>query len=258
MENSKKTLDFSSRLYVLAAVLVAGAFIFWGSQAITTIMSWVVGYGPREVNITAEGKATVSPDVALISLGVKTEGQKVEEIVAENNTKMNAIIAAIKGLGVEPKDIQTTSYSLTPRYDYLENKGQVFRGYVLSQQIKVKVRDFAKIGDVLEKSTAGGANLVGDLQFTIDDLAKVKERAMADAISKAKEKANAISTASGLKLKKLVNVYESNSAYSRTDSNVAGIGYAESAKIMSVASAPSIQSGEQEITVDITLTYRIK
>ncbi|MCL5010763.1 MAG: SIMPL domain-containing protein [Patescibacteria group bacterium] len=258
MENSKKTLDLSSRLYVLAIVLVAGAFIFWGTQALTGLMGWIVGYGPREVNITAEGKATASPDVALISLGVKTEGQKVATIVTENNSKMNSIIAGVEDLGVEAKDIQTTNYSLTPRYDYLENQGQVFRGYTLSQQIKVKVRDFSKIGDVLEKSTAEGANIVGDLQFTIDDLTKIKEQAMANAIAKAKAKAAAISTASGLKLKKLVNVYESNGVYPQVYDSAAGIGYAESAKVMPTAPAPRIQSGEQEVTVDITLTYRVR
>ncbi|MEK9153663.1 MAG: SIMPL domain-containing protein, partial [Patescibacteria group bacterium] len=86
-------------------------------------------------------------------------------------------------MGIEQKDLQTINYSLPPQYDYTDKGERVFRGYTLSQEIKVKIRDFAKAGDVLEKATSLGANLAGDLQFTIDDPAIAKAAQTIDQIN---------------------------------------------------------------------------
>lgn len=247
-----KQIDFSKRIFILAAIIVVGLIGLWTVQSISSLWGWIGGYGPREISITAEGKATVVPDIALLRAGVTTEGSAVEKIVAENNTKMNAIIEAIKGLGVEEKDIKTTNYSLTPRYDWLET-GRVFRGYTLNQEISIKVRDFEKIGDVLEVSTSNGGNLIGNLQFTVDDQEKVKALALEDAIANAKEKAQSIAQASGLKLKKVVNIYESGVT------PYYGVGGAMTMDAkMESSVAPPIQAGEQEITVNVTLIYRVR
>ncbi|MDP2951394.1 MAG: SIMPL domain-containing protein [bacterium] len=250
-----KQIDFSKRMFVLAAVVVVGLIGLWTVQSISSLMGWFSGYGPKEISISAEGKATIVPDVALIRAGITTEGKDIETIVNENNTKMNAIIEAVKGLGVESKDIQTTNYSLTPRYDYLET-GRYFRGYTLNQEIAIKVRDFTKVGDVLELSVSKGGNLIGNLQFTVDDMDKVKAVALENAIANAKEKAQSIAKASGLKLKKIINIYESGATpyygYGM------GGGVTMDVKMESAIVAPTIEAGEQEVTVSVTLTYRIR
>jgi len=202
-QNENKFIGLSKPLLILAIVLVAGQMIFWGAQTYNTIWSTTNSY-PREISITAQGQAISSPDVAVVRVGVKTEGMKIAVVAKENNEKMNAILTALMALGIDKKDIQTINYSLNPQYDYTDKGERVFKGYALSQEIKIKIRDFAKAGDVLEKSTALGANLVGDLQFTIDDPVIATAAALQDAISKAKVKAQKISSASGLKLKKIV------------------------------------------------------
>ena len=167
-QNENKFIGLSKPLLILAIVLVAGQMIFWGAQTYNTIWSTTNSY-PREISITAQGQAISSSDVAVVRVGVKTEGMKIAVVAKENNEKMNAILTALMALGIDKKDIQTINYSLNPQYDYTDKGERVFKGYALSQEIKIKIRDFAKAGDVLEKSTALGANLVGDLQFTIDD-----------------------------------------------------------------------------------------
>ncbi|OIO46316.1 hypothetical protein COU05_00440 [bacterium (Candidatus Gribaldobacteria) CG10_big_fil_rev_8_21_14_0_10_37_21] len=251
----QKQIDFSKRVFILTAIVVVGLIGLWTVQSINSLMGWFSSHTPREISVFAEGKATIVPDVALIRAGVTTEGKDIEIIVNENNTKMNAIIEMIKSLGVEAKDIQTTNYSLTQRYDYLET-GRYFRGYTLNQEIAIKVRDFTKVGDVLEVSVSKGGNLIGSLQFTVDDMDKVKALALEDAITNAKQKAQSIAKASGLKLKKIINIYESGVTpyygYSM------GGGVAMDAKMESGIAVPQIEAGEQEITVSVTLTYRIK
>ena len=252
-----KQIGLSKSLLILAIVLVVGQVCYWGVQAYSAIWGTTGNYS-REISVTAQGKAISAPDVAVVRVGVKTEGMKVATVVQENNEKMNAVLAALKDLKIASKDIQTINYSLNPQYDYTDKGERVFKGYALNQEVKVKIRDFAKAGDVLEKATGLGANLVGDLQFTIDDPATAKAAALQDAIGKAKAKGREISLASGLKLKKIVNIYEDYNQYPQYSSSV-GLGGGEAFLMKATAAAaPDIQAGEQEITVNVTLVYRVK
>ncbi|OGZ70211.1 MAG: hypothetical protein A2904_00615, partial [Candidatus Staskawiczbacteria bacterium RIFCSPLOWO2_01_FULL_33_9] len=207
---------------------------------------------PQEITVTGEGKIFLKPDVALVSLGVKTEEQKSVDAVNKNNEKMNAVIKAIKDLGVDEKDIKTSAYSLYPVYNYIES-GRVFIGYSLDQQISVKVRDFDKISDVLDKATAQGANTISDLQFTVDDLEKARAEAREKAIEQAKGKAFVLANQAGLKIIKLVNISE---GYAPSPQPIYGMGGASAVK--EVSFAPDIQPGQSEINTTIYLTYRVR
>jgi uncharacterized protein YggE len=121
--------------------------------------------------------------------------------------------------------------------------------------VQVKIRDFTKIGDVLSKATAAGANQVGDLQFTIDNPEQFRDKARADAIKQAKTNAQNLASESGVNLGKIINVYENNYTVPQVYNSMAkglGAGVAESAP------TPTIQPGQQEIDVTINLTYQVK
>ncbi|MGB9743450.1 MAG: SIMPL domain-containing protein [Minisyncoccales bacterium] len=251
METNIKKIEISSRLFLISAILICGIIIAIGADIIYKF--WPPDYY-REISVAAEGKVFAQPDIAVLELGVKTEGSAVEKVVKENTEKMNAILGEIKNLGVEEKDIQTTKYNLSPDYDWTEKGERIFKGYVLEQQINVKIRDFEKIGQIIEKATARGANLVGGLNFSIDNPEELRAKAREEAIKKAKEKANEIAKQSGIKLKKLVNIYEGQYYWpTRTESLSK-----ESAVAPGFGLAPEIQTGQLEITVQVTLVYRIK
>jgi len=123
----------------------------------------------------------------------------------------------------------------------------------LEQDVQVKIRNFTKIGDILSQATSKGANLAGDLQFTIDNPEQFKEEARAKAIAQAKANARNLAKESGINLGKIINVYE----------NYYPIAYNTSIKAMGggipdSAPVPTIQPGQQEIDVTINLTYQVK
>jgi len=213
---------------------------------------------PEVISVSGEGKASIVPDVAWVNLGITTEGNKVETIVKTNSEKMNAIIEQAKALGIDEKDLKTKSYSLYPRYEWTETGNRIAKGYTLTQTIEVKIRDFSKIGNVLEVASQNGVTNVGELTFSIEDLEKAKSIAREKAINQAKEKANLISKQTGLKFKKITSIYENNEAYPYQAYDSSGMGGTASFKEMSSSVAPAIQTGQQEITVKITLNYRVK
>ena len=117
-----------------------------------------------------------------------------------------------------------------------------------------KIRDFTKIGDVLSQSTTAGANLVGDLQFTIDNPEQFKEQARALAIKQAKTNANNLAKESGIDLGKIINVYE---GYNSVQPVMYDSAKAMGGGVSASAPTPTIQPGQQEIDVTINLTYKI-
>jgi hypothetical protein len=250
-----KKMELKEKTFLAVVCLAA---IFLAIQAVSAFIAYE-GLGkntPREIVVSANGSAFIVPDIALMQLGVTTEGFDIGKITAENTDKMNKVISEVKAAGVDEKDIKTTNYSLSPKYDYSRG-AQIFKGYTLNQQVTVKVRNFGKIGDILGKATKGGANLIGDFQFTIEDENSAKQLARTDAIQKAKAQAESIVQQTGLKLIKVVNVYEN--GYSSSVPN-----YYSSAKAMDSSSAgggiavADVQPGQQEVSISINLVYQVK
>lgn len=247
-----KKIDFADRPFIVLKILVMGILFFLGAKLYIDFKNLPVNF-PQQISVSAEGKSSAVPDIAQVRLGVETEGLVVKNVIGENSEKMNALLKEIKALGIEEKDIKTSRYNLAPRYEFTKNGERIFKGYVLNNEITVKVRKFEKLGDVLDKSSQVGANVIGDLQFTIEDLEKIRETARKEAIDEAKTKAKKIAEQTGLKLVKLVNVYENftppiASPYVLTKEAVGG----------GFAAAPEIRPGEEEISVTVTLVYQIK
>lgn len=202
--------------------------------------------------IAAEGKVTALPDIASVSVGVQTEQKNVSEAQSENTRKMNAIIAKLKDLGVAKEDIKTTNYSIYPLYDY-PNGRQVARGYSVSQNVDVKIRKLDSIGQVLAAVGELGANQVGGVTFTIDDPEELRQQARMKGLGAAKQKAQALAEAAGVRLGKVVGFSESVGGYYPPPI------YAKALEAYGGAGgpAPSIEQGSQEVIVNVSVSYEI-
>ena len=252
MEEQTKQLDLSNKVYKLVVAIIILVALFYAGNLYQSFQTLPQNY-PQEISVSGQGKIYAKPDVAVLVLGSKDSGFKVSDAVKINTEKMNKIIEDIKDLGVKEEDIQTTQYSIEPNYNWTESRGRIFEGYNVTQQITVKVRDFDKIGSILDKATSGGANEVGNLQFTIDNPEKVQAEAKTKAIEQAKDKAKVLAKQAGLKLVKIVNISDGYQPSPMSSYKGGGV-MMES----SVAAAPDIQSGQMEINSSIILTYRVK
>ncbi|MBT4917098.1 SIMPL domain-containing protein [Candidatus Peregrinibacteria bacterium] len=257
---AKEKFDLSNRVFALVTAIVVGLVIYWGFSIYDM---WAVNNGdyPREISVEGEGTAYVVPDVAETSIGIYVQGATAIDVTEEGTEKMNAIVEAIKEEGVDEEDIQTTDYYLGPNYNWSQEKGSYADGFYLDQTVEVKIRDFEMVGAVLAASTDAGANSNTGINFVIDDPEVAKEDARKEAIAQAKEKAGQIAEASGLKLGKLLNYYEYDDYYGHDDYDsyyaepyMMDYGVEEAVSL----AAPSIEPGQEEVTVSVTLTYRIK
>jgi uncharacterized protein len=129
-------------------------------------------------------------------------------------------------------------------------------GYTITQSVGVKIRDFKKISGIMSGVVTNGANKVGSLSFTTDDPTAVQDTARAQAIAKAKVKAEAMAKAGGFKIGRLLGITDGGySPYSSYRSYDSSMGLSAEAKAVS---APAIEPGSQETTVNVTLQYEIQ
>jgi len=232
-------------LLCLTLVVVLCLTFLWKSPAPSQYFS-----------VTSTGRIFAKPDIANLTLGFQTEVEPTAaDAVNENSNKMNEIIKALKGLDIEAKDIKTTNYTLNPVYDWTEGSGRKLKGYQASQNVTVKIRNLDNIGEAIAKTAEQGANQVGNVSFSIDDEDELKAQARDEAIAKAKDKAKDIAKTAGMKLGKIVNVYENQVNYPtpiyRSDMAYGMGGSAE-------VKAPDIETGENEVKIEVTLVYKVK
>ena len=205
--------------------------------------------------VTGEGKVSVTPDIAKITIGVQQTGQTLKQVQGDVNTKSKALTDAIKKLGVDEKDIKTTSYSVYPQYDYT-NPSQKITGYQVSTSYEVTVKDFDKINNIIVSATASGANEIGNVNFEVNDATKKQklQEARDLAVKEAKEKAVGLAKSAGITLGKIINVSENQNGQSvRYALPMAGGGALDK----SVAQ-PEVQPGTTDIGVTISLSYEVR
>lgn len=255
MENDKQKYQWYEPKYFLSLVLIIGVIAL---GVLSILREKIVYQENNQMSVSAEGEVFARPDIATISFGVQSArfGEAVDA-TKEGTLKMNAVMAALEELGIDEKDVKTTQYRLNPVYSYPRESGlRKLSGYELYQAATVKIRDLEKIGEIVEAVSSVGANQIGNVNFTIDDSDELQAQAREDAITKAQEKAEAIAKAAGISLGKIVNIYESSNPQPMYRNEYA---YADMAAGMGGGGPISdIATGEMEVTVNVTLVYKIK
>lgn len=212
------------------------------------------GPPPRIITVSASGDSRAAPDIAMISAGVVTQAKTAAEAMAANAERMTALFAAIEKAGVEKKDLQTTSFSVSPQYPpYDSPQPRTIQGYEVSNQVTMTVRDLAKLGPSLDAFVTAGANQINSISFAIDDPKGAEAKAREAAVKAAEAKARTIAAAAGVELGRVLTVSE-------------GGGYMPMPQFdMRVAAAPAapppptpIATGEQVVSVSVTVTYEIR
>ncbi|NOS67477.1 MAG: SIMPL domain-containing protein [Candidatus Peribacteraceae bacterium] len=235
---------------VLLAVAIGGGFYVYGKKI------EVKDVAPTLISVTGEGKANATPDIAELTFGIQIQRQPTAKAAMDQLGKgMTAVFEAVKKAGIEEKDISTAGLSLNPAYDWNEGR-QIMRGFDASQSLRVKVRDLDAVSDVLAAATNAGANQAGGVSFIVDEPEKSRAEARQEAITLAQQKAQTLAKQLGMSLGEL-------KSFNEGGGYVPPIMYGRDAtaamaeKSMDVTATP-LPAGEQEVNVQVTLTYELR
>jgi len=217
-------------------------------------------FSPQNTGIwvTGKGEVSVTPDVAILSLGVEAQETTVAEAQRQAASAMTAITTELDNFGIPEKDIQTQHFSITPVRRWSEKEGEeILIGYRVTNTITVKVRKVDEAGALIDAVTRAGGDLIriNSISFTVDDPSpyyqEAREKAMADAEAKARQ----LAQLAGVKLGKPTYINESGGVVSPPTPY-----RAESMMPVPAPAAPPtpISPGETEIRLTVQVVYSIE
>ena len=160
------------------------------------------------LSVSAAAEVKRAPDVASVSAGVVTQAADANAAMRANAGQMQKVMAAIRAAGIAEKDIRTSGISLNPQYRYAENQPPAITGYQASNTVEIKVRDLARLGQVLDALVASGANQVNGPSFDIDQPDAVQDEARRAALGKAQARAEMYARSLGLRVRRIVSISE--------------------------------------------------
>lgn len=236
----------SSSVYLAGAALVFLA----GCETGDTIISPADG-GEDRIYVSGSATVTADPDLAQAQLGVQTFADSVDEAVAENNRRSAAVQEAVAALGVPARDLQTSGFNVYPQMDYQKDQAGRVVGYWAANTLSVRIRDLAKVGEILQAGVGAGANNIAGLYFTLEDPDSLLQEARVQAVADARRRAEALVQAAGAKLGKVLSIRETSPWYGPVISRV---DYAKDA----AAQAVPVQTGELSVTGQVEVVFQIE
>ncbi len=182
-----------------------------------------------------------------------TESDSVANSLTDNTRQAQAVSDALKELGVDPQDIQTSAFNVYPLVQYDKNSNPTGTKYVVDNTVTITVRDLSKLGQILDTTIRSGANNISGISFDVKDKPAAVAEARKLAIEDARKTAQDLASAAGVELGDLdtLSVYSSGSTLPIYEGKGGGAS-------MSVAASVPVSSGQLVIIMDATLVYEIK
>lgn len=206
----------------------------------------------NELAVVGEGKVDIAPDTAFVDLGISVNGVgTVQEAQATIDTVNNAVISAVKQLGINKENVKTTNYSINPNYTYEGGKDRI-NGYNGNATITVKTGKTELVPKIIEVATAAGANQVQGARFSVEKPEMYRAKARNEAIANAKAQAKQLAADLGIKLGKVTNIVESTGT---GGGPIPPDMMRSSAMGLGGGGGPAIEPGTQTISSTVTLFF---
>ncbi|MCX6055876.1 MAG: SIMPL domain-containing protein [Chloroflexi bacterium] len=233
-------------------VFVSLIFIFFITSCSTPLSTTTTPVVTRTLSSTGVGEVYLVPDVAFVYIGVRVDADDVSTALSNNNIQAQAVAQAVKDLGVEAKDIQTTNFNVYPTQDY-DTTGAISRKYyVVENTVYITVRDLTKLGQILDAVVRSGANTINGVTFDVQNKEAANAQARDLAIKNAIAEAESIAASAGVSIGDLqsISVYFNGSSDSMYGKGGGGM--------MASTSSVPVSAGQLVITANASLSYEIK
>lgn len=211
----------------------------------------------RKIAVTGQEEVKIVPDMAQIQYAVYTQAATAAECQNQNSEDLSKAIETLKGLGVEEKSIQTSSYGMNPIYDW--NSGsQTITGYEMTTEITVSDIPITEAGSILTKSVEAGVNRINSVSYFASDYDTAYQEALKGAMKVAEEKALALAEAGGKTLGTVVNVEEFGYNPDTRYSGYNDLGAAKMEASSGAAADMAVMPGEVSVEARVTVEYELQ
>ncbi|AZQ66005.1 DUF541 domain-containing protein [Silicimonas algicola] len=203
----------------------------------------------RTIVVTGEGRIAAEPDMAVINLGVMREAATAGEAMSAASEAAAAVLVAVTEAGIEPRDVQTSSLNLQPRWDHSDQNGARITGYIANNDLMIRVRDLDALGALLDTLVTTGANTINGLSFSVAEPRPLEDEARTAAVADARAKAERLAAAGGVTLGEVTTISEATMP-------PMPFPYPQAEMRMAASDVP-IARGEIETVVTVTVVFSI-
>jgi hypothetical protein len=206
------------------------------------------------ISISGYAEQKVIPDTATLNIGVVIQSETAKEATDKNAALMSTVIAELKAMGLQDKEIQTSYVSVSPVYNYDTNDTQTIKGYSASNSVQVTTKNLENLSEIIDRSTAAGANDIGSISFSVSDdkQKKLSEELMNEAVADASSKATTLAKNLGAEITGVQTSSVSENGGSRVNAE-----YDTATTAKGAVSTP-VQPGESTVSMSVQVTYYIK
>lgn len=262
------------KLILLALLAVTSGTA--SAQQQPTVMPSPLAPDSALLSVTAEGRSRRTPDLAMFSAGVVSQGQTASQAMAENSSAMARVVAALRRAGIAERDIQTSSISLQPRYSNPELEAQLIArqtrqpyvppvkpeapqiiGYEARNSVQVRVRRLTEMGKIIDTLVQAGANQVNGPSFTLDEPKAALNEARVEAIAEARQRAELYARSAGLRVIRILSITESGGYYPVQEIFVTGRAMAESGSPPPPPPTP-VSPGELSMGMNVSVQFELR
>lgn len=201
------------------------------------------------ISVVARQEVKVTPDRATIQIGVQTRAATAAAAGAQNATKTQTVLAALRRLGLTDDQLSTVNYNVHPDYRHVQGREPEIIGYNVTNTIVADIRRLNQVGPVIDAALGAGANVMTSLQFYASNTEAARRTAIAGAIAKARAEAEAAAQAAGGTLGGLIDL--SIGAYQQPPRPMMMMRMEAGAQ----ADTP-IQPGQETLAVDVSTRWR--
>jgi uncharacterized protein len=211
---------------------------------------------PETVSVTGTGRSNVAPDRFTFNVGVQTVANTVDDAVSQNNKRVAAVIAALKGAGAQDADIQTSNFNIYPQQDYQEGRLPRILGYQVTNNVTVRSSKIGDAGRLLGVAINAGVNTSSGINFEVADPARGRDQGLRSAFDDARAKAALLAQAAGRTLGR--TIYISEGVQQGPQPYPVQRAMAMEARVGAVSGDVPVESGTQERMYYINVTFELK
>jgi uncharacterized protein len=205
------------------------------------------------INVTGSGVVMATPDIGYLNIGVHTEDFDSVAAVEQNNNLTRSVKDALRGYGVEDKDIQTSNFSIYLQAPYSGVSSDASK-IIVDNTVLVTVRNLSDLSKMLGDAIRSGANNVYGMSFDIVDKSALQDEARGKAMQNAEQQAQQLAALAGGKPGKVISVTvvtnNLNNPYYGTGLGGGGGGMVNNTNV-------PVSSGNMTITVDVNVVYEL-
>ena len=247
--------------YLIASIFAIISLIYLSHVNISvnaqTVLAQIIGSNPINSTLSVSGMATtkVKPDKIILSLGVETTNKTADEALSSNSKLMSKTLAALKAAGVRENETSTSSFSISPNYNYSQASRGILTGFTASNSVIIESNGINRTSKWIDTAISAGANNINSIDFTLSDKKQkaITNSLITQSIDNAKEKARIAASALGLKVigVKSINFIEFSPPTIPQQQSF----LAKAAPTSPNAASTPIIPGEQEIAQNIDIVF---